>query len=167
MTHYVQAGKILVQYTLFHATAGCYIINLMSLLMSYTRCLYLVIVVYCVLLPVLLTLVVFHPCVSPACAVLVISCVILFYFTLHLLVFAAIGLFTTVLLSDPCSVIQSTSTVYIIPRGAAYHQAKMATASGPQASFCACVCVCEEVPHLIPLAHGEQTNLMTTAKATT
>lgn len=114
--------------------------------MSYTRCLYLVIVVYCVLLPVLLMLVGFHPCVSPACAVLVISCVILFYFTLHLLVFAAIGLFTTVLLSDPCSVIQSTSTVYIIPRGAAYHQAKMATASGPQASFCACVCVRGSAP---------------------
>lgn len=114
----------------------------MSLLMSYTRCLYLVTVVYCLSQPVLLTLVVFHPCVSPACAVLVISCVILFYFTLHLLAFAAIGLFTTILLSDPCSVIQSTSTVYIIPRGAAYHQAKVATASGPQARFCMCVCVC-------------------------
>lgn len=107
--------------------------------MSYTRCLYLVTVVYCLSQPVLLMLVVFHPCVSPACAVLVISCVILFYFTLHLLAFAAIGLFTTILLSDPCSVIQSTSTVYIIPRGAAYHQAKVATASGPQARFCMCV----------------------------
>lgn len=126
--------------------------------MSYTRCLYLVTVVYCLSQPVLLTLVVFHPCVSPACAVLVISCVVLFYFTLRLLAFAAIGLFTTILLSDPCSVIQSTSTVYIIPRGAAYHQAKVATASGPQARFCMCVCVCEEVPLLIPLAHGEQAN---------
>lgn len=137
--------------------------------MSYTRCLYLVTVVYCLLQPVLLTLVVFHPCVSPACAVLVISCVILFYFTLHLLAFAAIGLFTTILLSDPCSVIQSTSTVYIIPRGAAYHQAKVATASGPQARFCMCVCVCaRKCPSWFPLHMvSKQTNLMTTAKATT
>lgn len=133
--------------------------------MSYTRCLYLVTVVYCLSQPVLLTLVVFHPCVSPACAVLVISCVILFYFTLRLLAFAAIGLFTTILLSDPCSVIQSTSTV-LFPEAPLTIKQRWQLLRGHRPGF-ACVCV-RKCPSWFPLHMvSKQTNLMTTAKATT